>query len=147
MWRSMLLEVLLTSVLSSGASVALVKGYYDYQSKKRDAEVSVRKVEASVSKAIVEADVTLRTKGIDDGAKFRQELWDRIEKLEKRQDECTEENSQLRKEISSRDGKIAQLESELNVIRDDLDETKKQLLDAQNACGKLKTELDELRGA
>jgi chromosome segregation ATPase len=117
-----------------------------------DAWLARRAAKDKRTETTATADATVKTRRIDDNAALRGELWERIEKLEKRQDECTRENGELREEIGRRDSAIANLTRDVSELRARADAAEaradraEQKADAaETMCRSLDLELSELR--
>jgi chromosome segregation ATPase len=99
------------------------------------------------------ADATVKTKRIDDAAALRGELWERIEKLEVKQEQCSKENADLKVAIGSRDSAINLLTSEVGKLRAELADARlaltrarEQTEAAEKMCRALATELELQHG-
>jgi predicted RNase H-like nuclease (RuvC/YqgF family) len=108
-----------------------------------------------------QADATVKTKRIDDAAALRGELWDRITKLEAKQEQCAKENGELREEIGKlrsdievrdsqidqRDSVIFQLTRDVQELRGRAERAEQKAADAERRTNALHEELVAFRKA
>lgn len=125
-------------ILSGGVATTTITKVADWLSTRRTDRS--KRVETTA-----QADATIKTKRIDDGAALRGELWERIEKLEKRQDECAKENAELKVALGQRDTVVAQLTREVQETRTRLDRAEQRAAAAERRCEALAGELLDLR--
>jgi chromosome segregation ATPase len=120
------------SVLATIAASATFGGVITAAASKGLDFLIARRTEGSKrAEASAQADATVKTRRIDDGAALRGEMWARIEKLEARSTECQKENAEL---------KVA-----LGETRSRLERAEQRAAAAERRCDALATELRDFR--
>lgn len=146
-----MIETLLTFAGGALGLELVRRGFDTYQARRASAE---KRTETTAT-----ADATVKTKRIDDAAALRGELRERIEKLEKRSDDCMRENGELREEIGKlrsdiehrdcqieqRDSVISQLTQDVEDLRGRAQRAEQKAEDAERRTNALREELDEFR--